>query len=176
MTESNPTPVPRFNWRRLFQFRLRTLLTLTTIIAVALGWWSYKARQQREAEVALSGGEGVIFYDFNIRESLTNQPPEMPIDSPDVTDDMMLKVMEKQPFLIELDINGAQITDAGLERLKGLTALKHLVLTNTKVTDAGLEHLKGLTALERLDLNNTKVTAVGVARLQQSLPHCKIRR
>ena len=33
----------------MFQYRLRTLLIVTTIIAVWLGWWSYTARRQREA-------------------------------------------------------------------------------------------------------------------------------
>ena len=66
MTESNPTTARRFHWRRLFQFRLRTLLILTTIIAVALGWWSHKARQQREAAAAfrMRGVVTGVVYDF----------------------------------------------------------------------------------------------------------------
>ncbi|MCE9544483.1 MAG: hypothetical protein K8T25_03020 [Planctomycetia bacterium] len=43
--------------RPRFQFRLRTLLIGTAIIAVWLGWWSYKARQQREAVAALRKGQ-----------------------------------------------------------------------------------------------------------------------
>ena len=50
----------RFPWRRLLQFRLRTLLILTTIVAIWLGWWSYKARQQRDAVVALTKAEVVV--------------------------------------------------------------------------------------------------------------------
>ena len=41
-----------------------------------------------------------------------------------------------------------QVTDAGLEHLKGLTQLQGLSLSGTQVTDAGLEHLKGLTQLQ----------------------------
>ena len=46
----------------------------------------------------------------------------------------------------------AEVTDAGLEHLKGLTSLQILVARQTQVTDAGLEHLKGLTSLQGLDL------------------------
>ena len=46
---------------------------------------------------------------------------------------------------------------------------------STNITDAGLEHLKGLTNLEELDLRWTKVTDAGVAKLQQALPNCEIR-
>ena len=46
---SSPAATPRrFHWRRLVQYRLRTLLIVTTIVAVWLGWWTYAARRQRE--------------------------------------------------------------------------------------------------------------------------------
>jgi hypothetical protein len=45
-----------------------------------------------------------------------------------------------------------QVTDAGLEHIKGLTQLRTLDLTQTKVTGTGLEHLKGLTQLQTLKL------------------------
>ena len=68
-----------------------------------------------------------------------------------------------------------QVTDAGLEHLKGLANLRVLQLLNTKVTDAGLEHLKGLTSLRDLHLWNTQVTDDGVKELQEALPNCKAR-
>ena len=49
-------------------------------------------------------------------------------------------------------------------------------LIGTQVTDAGLEHLKGLTSLQRLDLTGTQVTGAGVKMLKQALPNCSIRR
>jgi len=45
----------------------------------------------------------------------------------------------------------------------------------TQVTNAGLEHLKGMTSLTPLYLFQTKVTDAGVKKLQQALPKCKIR-
>ncbi len=72
-------------------------------------------------------------------------------------------------------LGGTQVTDAGLEHLKGLTSLQTLDLGDTFVSDAGLEHLKGLTSLQNLSLWDTKVTDEGVKKLQQALPNCEIR-
>ena len=67
-----------------------------------------------------------------------------------------------------------QITDAGLEHLKGLSQFQWLGRGNTKVTDVGLEHLKRLNQLQWLSLSDTKVTGAGVKRLRQALPNCHI--
>ena len=42
--------------------------------------------------------------------------------------------------LHSLDLSGTQVTDAGLEHLKGRGDLRELNLPGTQVTDAGLEH------------------------------------
>jgi len=73
-----------------------------------------------------------------------------------------------------LKLNGTQVTDGGLEHLKGLSQLDELDLTDTKVTDAGLEQLKWLSKLEKLWLDGTKVIDKGVEKLQQSLPNYQI--
>ena len=57
-----------------------------------------------------------------------------------------------------------------------MTQLRALSLVNTNVTDVGLEHLKGLTQLRGLWLDHTHVTDKGVKKLQQALPNCKILR
>ena len=44
---------------------------------------------------------------------------------------------------------------------KLFTRLHWLLLENTQITDAGLENLKGLTQLQQLDLKGTKVTDDG---------------
>jgi Leucine-rich repeat (LRR) protein len=76
--------------------------------------------------------------------------------------------------LQSLNFARTQITDAGLEHLKGLNQLQTLNLSAPKITDAGLVHLKGLTGLQVLYVSNTKVTDAGVAELQKALPNCKI--
>jgi len=67
--------------------------------------------------------------------------------------------------LVELDLFGTRITDAGLEDLPVLTQLKTLVLTNTAVTDASLARLQGLTRLESLSLDGTQVTDSGLVHV-----------
>ena len=84
--------------------------------------------------------------------------------------------VDNNKAVVEVRLGGRQVTDAGLEHLKGLTHLKILYLADTQVTDAGLEHLKGLTKLQLLWLFGTKVTVEGVEKLQQALPNCKIYR
>jgi hypothetical protein len=51
-----------------------------------------------------------------------------------------------------------------------------LFLQDTNITDAGLEHLRGLTGLTWLVVRDTKVTDAGVKKLQQALPDCFIGR
>jgi hypothetical protein len=73
-----------------------------------------------------------------------------------------------------LDLGATQVSDAGLENLKGLTQLQSLDLGGTRVTDAGLNDLKRLTQLKNLFLWRTTVTNEGVKRLQKALPNCII--
>ncbi|MCL2347881.1 MAG: hypothetical protein FWC50_06410, partial [Planctomycetaceae bacterium] len=78
--------------------------------------------------------------------------------------------------LQSLHLMTTQISDSGLENLKGLTKLKTLWLNgNQNITDAGLKSLAGLKDLEGLDLTGCdKMTDKGVAELQKALPNCKI--
>ena len=55
-----------------------------------------------------------------------------------------------------------------------LTALIRLGLSGTQITDAGLEDLKGLSALVELHLEQTRVTDEGVKKLERALPKCNI--
>jgi hypothetical protein len=51
--------------------------------------------------------------------------------------------------------------------------VRELDLSDTAVTDAGLEHLKGLHALKELSLKHTRVTEQGIKRLRSTLPNLK---
>jgi hypothetical protein len=44
-----------------------------------------------------------------------------------------------------------------------------LSLGGNQITDAGLEHLKGFTIIGSLDLTGTQVTDAGVKKLQEAL-------
>ncbi|MEE3230459.1 MAG: hypothetical protein VX272_05420, partial [Planctomycetota bacterium] len=51
---------------------------------------------------------------------------------------------------------GDQVTDAGLEHLKGMTKLVKLHFDGQKITDVGMAHLQGLVNLETLNLGRTQ--------------------
>jgi Leucine-rich repeat (LRR) protein len=64
-----------------------------------------------------------------------------------------------------LELNGTQITDAGLAHLRELN-LHSLNLSGTNITDAGLVYLKGLDDLQSVDLSGTRVTGTGLEQLK----------
>ncbi len=85
-----------------------------------------------------------------------------------------LNYITRSVTLREIQCGRTPITNKGLANLSGLHHLEKLWLRGTKVSDAGLEHLRNLTNLVYLDLRDTSVSQHGVARLQESLPKCKI--
>ncbi|MFL5242974.1 MAG: leucine-rich repeat domain-containing protein [Gemmataceae bacterium] len=68
--------------------------------------------------------------------------------------------------IIGVDLHRTAATDADLERLQGLSALRTLNLYGTHITDAGLKSIGGLAGLQVLYLNETAVTDAGLAVLQ----------
>jgi Leucine-rich repeat (LRR) protein len=64
-----------------------------------------------------------------------------------------------------LNLNGNQVTDAGLEALPRAATLRGLDLSVTMITDAGLKHIAGLVNLETLNLNTPDVTDAGLKEL-----------
>ena len=89
--------------------------------------------------------------------------------------DAVLEKMKGLPHLSGVILSGPNlVSDAGLEHLKGLRSITGLFLDDTEVTDAGLEHLWGLTSLRTLLLDGTQTTAEGRALLRKALPGCTI--
>jgi hypothetical protein len=60
-----------------------------------------------------------------------------------------------------------------MAHLSSLTNLRWLSLAGTQVTDTGLEQLKGMSHLKGLYLAGTQVSNEAVQRLEQALPTCK---
>jgi hypothetical protein len=69
--------------------------------------------------------------------------------------------------LQELDLAGAQLTDADLAQLAGLTNLRVLHLEKTPTTDAMVVHLKGLKNLSYLNLYGTQITDAALPQLKE---------
>jgi len=168
-------PKPKRRW---YPFSLLTLLVVMTVATVAFGGWvqymRQRARENRDRVAAVEaavaaieklGGEVVSEY-----TKLRSQTwLEEQFDDPGGVHDPVGVLKVERVNLVD-----TEVTDAGLEHLKGLKSLLILYLGSTEVTDAGLEHLKGLTSLKELWLINTDITDEGVEKLQQALPNCKM--
>jgi tetratricopeptide (TPR) repeat protein len=78
-----------------------------------------------------------------------------------LTDSSIQLLAQKFKGLTSFNLSGCKnITDKGLESLKGLTALTSLDLTYcSNITDKGLESLKGLIDLTSLSLNGSYINA-----------------
>jgi hypothetical protein len=90
-----------------------------------------------------------------------------------------LTAPEKPVVGVRFSHGGPPLTDSSLRDLKAhlqaLPQIRHLVIGGfTEVTDAGLESLKGLTQLETVEIYCGGVTDTGVADLQKALPNAKI--
>ena len=136
----------------------------------------------------LTGGGWTVYYDYDrdhgerLREPAKPPGPAWMVELLGVdffsdavivwlpwdvgNDDM--KHLQGLPRLHWLDLSiTRQVTDSGLEQLKGLTDLQMLDLTGAHVTDAGLEHLRGLAKLQWLHLDDTQVTDAGLEHVER---------
>ena len=176
--------------RRWYQFSLKTLLIVISVMCVGfawIGWRMQRARTNRnepveEAVASIQESGGNVQRDY---EELRPQTwLEELFDDPGDPDDPVrvwetevtfhgfnvtnagLERLKDLKNLRSLVLSGSNVTNAGLERLKDLKNLEMLFLYDTQVTDAGLEHLKGLTTLDTVYLSGTRVTDAGLEHLE----------
>jgi len=94
--------------------------------------------------------------------------------NPDVNDET-IEALSGMKVLQELDLNGTQLTDAGLKVLKDLPALSDLRLARTKITDQGFhDELFSKSSLMRLDLRETQVSRETVQAWRESKPQRRV--
>ena len=152
-------------FRLRFQFSILSLLLLPVVVATAFGWLvpeMEQARKQRKVVEEIMEAGGQVCYDYQQSfHDTTSKPPEPAWLRGLLGDDLFADVT-----MVEFNFGSAQVSDAGLEHLKGLTQLQWLYLSNTAISDAGLEHLRGLTQLQWLDLLNTNVSDAGLEHLK----------
>ena len=97
--------------------------------------------------------------------SFTYAYPSLRMNGAQVTDAVIEQMRGVTDFSYLGLIDNEKINSASLKRLKGFSKLKRLNLRGTSVTDDGLTHLRELQELENLDLANTKVTDAGLKHL-----------
>lgn len=185
--ESEPKPLASVRRRRWYQFTLGTLLVFMLLAAATMSWFAVKlnqARGQKEVVEAILKMGGSVVYDNQMEASDKRAEPPGPawlrewlgvdflatvgyvsFEGTQVTD-AGLELVRGLPQLQWLNLFATQVTDAGLNNLKGLRQLRVLNLGSTRVTDAGMVHLKGLTKLQSLSLDQTEVTDAGLEHLQ----------
>src|SRR4051812_5946207 len=164
--------------RRWFQFSMRALVSLMTVLSLPLGWLAYERNQVRKRQADIAEFEklgGFAHFD-------ESQPPHPAWLRPLLGDDSLGELVGMQFFgspatnaelaplsrmtrLQSLSLDESQVTDAGLMHLARLTDLRELSLDHTRVTDAGLVHLAGLSKLKTLWLGDTLVTDRGLIHL-----------
>lgn len=75
---------------------------------------------------------------------------------------------------LNLDFSDSRMTDVDLVHIGNWENIEFISLAYTQVTDRGLEYLKGLANLKGLDLYETETTPEGRNVLQSELPECAI--
>ena len=143
--------VPRPRW---FQFSLRTLLVVVTLICVGPG--GYLAYEQR---LARREDEAATTLRMVAGNELYTRPQWL----------RTLLARRSAGHVVGVGLRSRETQDADLAPLGEFSQLVWLHLADTKVTDQGLVHLTGLTKLESL-----RLTDVGVKELQAALPELEI--
>jgi hypothetical protein len=166
---------PKRPW---FQFSLKAILGVMTLIGVGLGWLSYERNQVRQRKAAIAAMEevgGRVDYDEAkpFRSAWLSPLLGLPssgevvgvtVVGKDITDARMAH-LEEFTNLEYLFLDSNNVTDKGLVHLRGLAKLKSLGLSQTEITDAGLVRIAGLTQLEDLTLDGTAITDAGMVHL-----------
>jgi len=177
-----PAP-PRRRWLR---YSLRTLLVLTTLVAIWLGIKTNRARNQRTAVNALRAAGARVLYDFQAILPGERKPKELrgpkwlrEFLGDDYFQDVVLVNLggikfppDELRWIVDLPnvenvvLQYTNVDDAGLAYLSELKSLSFLSLKSCEnVTDAGLTHLADLASLELLYLDGTQCTDEGVRQV-----------
>ncbi|MEX2287437.1 MAG: protein kinase [Planctomycetaceae bacterium] len=94
---------------------------------------------------------------------------------PRATTDAGLAHLKGLTKLYALYLDGSQVTDSGLARIQELLpGLKQIVLSETQVSDAGVERIRGLKQLVRIDVTYTRISSDGFTSLKAAFPQAEI--
>jgi internalin A len=180
---------------RWYQYSLRTLLIVVTVIAIFMSWFAVKLKQaheQRDTVAEIAKLDMEVQYDWQI-----DRPPEPPQPGqlfgmpkrpwPDwlrhtLGDDFFDNVvavgfrqdaevnknliyLKKFPCLRLVVFFPENITDEGLKNLRGAT-IQSLDLSGSKITDSGLVYIGQLHQLQWLYINDTAITDAGIEHLK----------
>jgi hypothetical protein len=170
---------------RRFQFTLRRMLTMVTLLCAALGaLWHFvigPAERQRGAVqmVQRLGGQahrGYPWEEFWLGHELRRWLPldyltsvgGIELDHTDAEDEDIARLRGLP--LGALYVRGTRLTDAGMAHVQTMHDLTVLDLSETRITDLGLARLGELSQLQSLFLDGTGVTDSGLESLVTTAP------
>jgi hypothetical protein len=158
-----------------FQYSLRSLFVLTTLVAIACSWLTVTIQNEQKRKAAAeaitkAGGSvksepGPTWLRKLLRDDTLVRVTDVRLYGNALRDDMLV-YLQGLGELQYLNLSGSQVTDGGMSHLRALRDLETLGLGSTEITDAGLVHLQGLSQLQRLWLDNTRVTDAGLVHLR----------
>jgi hypothetical protein len=165
----SPAPKTPLCW---YQYRLRTLLIIMTVLAFYMAIISHRARQQKRAVENILALRGTLMYDYQrikapdwsgfdpqalppgpvwlrnfIGDNYFQSVVQVDLSNTSATDDDLV-FLENLPELEEINLHAIKITSKGLVHLDGMRKLRSLVLWDTAIDDKGLVHLTNLTELQ----------------------------
>jgi len=167
--------------RRRFQFSLKSLWVLMTVLCGLLGaFWHFviaPAERQRGAAQMVEGLGGAIhrgspYEDYWIDRQLRKMLPRDYLDSAygvaldsSLAEDQDIARLESLNQLSTVYLRGTRLTDASAHHLRGLKQLHILELSGTGLTDAGFKELCDLPQLISLFVDDTEVSDAGLSHL-----------
>jgi len=160
--------------RRWYQYSLRSLFVLTTLVAIACSWYAWEMNEAAERRAAIAkiekAGGNIGYYDplGKFFGPGFGDPPRwyswLRRLHGDVHLGNVVAIDVYDPFVGPS--KPRCVTDADLVHLNGLTKLETLSLAGMEITDAGLGNLEGLTTLKSLELGRTQITDAGLLNLK----------
>ncbi len=175
MNQSSPNRTG-FRWRSLLQFRLRTLLALLVLSALAMGAARWRMEQYaframmteavltKAVHVGSQPGTPWILARF-ADPTTFRDVTHLSLHGVRTVDDSDLALLRFLPELRRLSLHGAGISDNGAVHLAQLKSLQALSLKSTAITDKTIEQLQDLTQLELLQLSNCSDIGPALAKL-----------
>ena len=154
------------------RFRLRTLLLLTTVVAVAI---AYAMSIAREHHVQLRTVHNL--YTAGIDAEWVYFPPRYEVRGiklSGVVDVPSARHLAGLPYLRTLDLDECTVLPEAWKTLGTMRRLEELDLSRTSTDDVTLEKLQSMTGLRYLQLQQTGVTDGGIERLHEALPQLEV--
>ena len=166
------------------RFTLRLLLAGVTLLCIALGIWTHRAREQRRIVELIQSSGGTVWYDYEFN-GLTPYPnsraPEFlvvwlgedffhEITLVETSDSKVIHELPRFRHLLELRLYNPSITDDDLASISDLKSLRALDIAGrggataelTQIGDKSLERIAHLSKLYTVQVLGSRITSRGI--------------